>query len=140
MKQIIVREDHIVGPWVCERTGGTYVPGDSSTMGLADAHGNLVGGVLFDHYNGRSIAMHVAGDGRRWLNREFIRACFDYVFNQLGVHKVIGMVPSWNKGALRFDFKLGFEKEAVIEDAVPGGDLIILSMTRDQCRWLSQEQ
>jgi len=96
--------------------------------------------VLFDHYNGRSIAMHVAGDGRRWLNREFIRACFDYVFRQLGVNKVIGMVPSWNKDALRFDFKLGFEKEAVIEDAVPGGDLIILTMTRDQCRWLSQEQ
>lgn len=138
MKHIIVNQDHVVGPWVCERTGGKYVPGDSVTMGLAE-HGRLIGGVLFDHYNGRSIAMHVAGEGRKWLNREFIRACFSYVFEQLGVHKVIGMVPSTNTDALRFDYKLGFIKEATIEDAVPDGDLILLTMTRDQCRWLSQE-
>lgn len=139
MKQIIVREDHIVGPWVCARTGGVYTPGESTTLGLADAHGNLVGGVLFDHYYGRSIAMHVAGDGRRWLNREFLHVCADYAFKQLGVHKILGMVPSLNTDAMRFNLKLGFEQEAVIKDAVPGGDLIILSMTRDQCRWLSKE-
>lgn len=138
MKHIIVNQDHLVGPWVCDRTGGNYVPGDSTTMGLAE-DGALIGGVLFDHYNGRSIAMHVAGEGRKWLNREFIHACFSYAFDQLKVHKVIGMVPSTNTDALRFDYKLGFIKEATIEDAVPYGDLILLTMTRDQCRWLSQE-
>ena len=61
---------------------------------------------------------------------------FDYPFNQLGVKKLIGQVPSSNLKALEFDKKLGFKEEARISDVFPDGDLIVLSMRREDCRWL----
>ena len=95
----------------------------------------MVAGVVFDLYNGRSIAMHVAGEGS-WLSRPYLRACFGYVFNQLGCIKAIGLVDSTNARARRFDEHLGFRLEATIADAGKYGDLLIYSMTRQECRFL----
>lgn len=81
--------------------------------------------------------MHVASDGtKKWLNREFLRFAFVYAFDQMKVRKLIGIVPSNNEQALKFDLNLGFSEEARIKDAHPQGDLILLSMTRQACRWI----
>lgn len=130
---IVTGKDFIVGPWVCDRTGGTYTEG--TTIGL-EKDGALVAGVLYDHYNGASIAMHVAAVGKRWMTREFLHFCFWYPFKQLKVKKVIGMVPSSNEQAMRFDKHLGFREEARVKDAHPEGDLVILTMTEKDCRFL----
>jgi len=90
--------------------------------------------VVYDHFNGRSICMHVAIE--KPVTRGYTRACFAYPFLQLGVEKVIGMVDSTNEDALRFDTKLGFTEEARIKDAGKYGDLVLLTMTRQQCRWI----
>lgn len=79
--------------------------------------------------------MHVAGEGN-WLTREYLWVCFDYVFRQLGVRKVLGEVDSTNQKALNFDRKLGFVHEYTIKDAGKCEDLHIMSMAREQCRWL----
>lgn len=122
--------------WVAERTGGAYYAGSGTGIGWAK-DGQLVAGVLYDNWTGRSLQMHVASDGtRRWLNREFLKAAFSYPFNQLKLNKVIGVVDSTNADALRFDHHLGFVTEAIIKDAGKHGDFHILSMTRQQCRFL----
>jgi RimJ/RimL family protein N-acetyltransferase len=131
---IVTGED--VCRWVAERTGGSYYPGSGSGIGCMK-DGQLVAGVLFDNWTGRALQMHVASDGtRRWMTREFLRAVFAYPFEQLKLNKVIGVVDSTNADALRFDHHLGFVTEAVIKDAGKHGDLHILSMTRQQCRFL----
>jgi RimJ/RimL family protein N-acetyltransferase len=127
-----------VGRWVCVRTGGQYIEGESTAIGVEDANGNLCAGVLYDHFNGRSIAMHVAGDGGQWITRELLRAAFAYPFKQLGVRKVIGMVDSTNREARRLDEHLGFKLEATIKDAGPQGSLLLYSMTAEQCRYLEK--
>lgn len=128
--------DEAVCYWVAGRTGGQYFAGSGAGIGLVK-NGQMVGGVLYDNFTGRAIQMHVASDGtRHWLNREFLRMVFDYPFRQLGVNKVIGIVDSANADALKFDLHLGFVTEAVIKDAGKHGDLHILSMTRQQCRFL----
>lgn len=133
---MIVTDAAIVGPWVCEKTGGVWSPVDSTAIGL-EKNGKLVAGVVYDHFNGASVCLHVASDGTRaWLNREFLRFAFLYPFDQMKVKKIIGIVPSNNVEALRFDRKLGFVEEARIKDAHPQGDLILFTMTRQQCRWL----
>jgi len=121
---------------VCERTHGTYVEG--TAIGL-ERDGELIAGVLYDHYNGASMAMHVAAEGKQWLNREYLWFCFYYPFEQVKVKKVIGIVPSTNTQALRFDKHLGFREEARIVGAAPGGDLVFLTMTRDECRYLERD-
>lgn len=98
--------------------------------------GKLLGGVIFTNYTGSSIAMHVASFDQHWLNRDMLWICFDYPFNQLKVLKLLGHVPSGNRKALDFDLKLGFKVEARIADVYPDGDLVFLSMLRENCRWL----
>lgn len=96
--------------------------------------GQITAGVLYDMFNGRSVCMHVAIE--KPVTRKYTRTCFDYPFNQLKVSKVLGLVDSTNDKALRFDKLLGFTEEARIADAGKTGDLVILSMTRQQCRWI----
>lgn len=132
---IVYGQDERVGRWVCARTGGQWMPGEGVAIGL-ERDGDLVAGVMFDHYNGRSIAMHVAGAGMRWCTAAFRRAVFSYPFLQLKVAKVLGLVDETNLQARRFDEHLGFRLEARIADAAPRGDLLIYTMTADQCRHL----
>ena len=134
---MIVFDANRVGQWVCERTGGTYFEGSGQGIGL-EKNGELIAGVVFDDYNHRSVRMHVAAIGKRWMNYAYLWTCFDYPFNQLKVNKIIGLVDSTNADARKFDEHIGFNLEAVIPDAGREGDLLIYTMTRQQCRWLGE--
>ncbi len=135
MGKRIVFDANIVGRWVCARTGGTF-DGLGTGIGIEE-DGELIAGVLYDNYNGRSIQMHVASDGsKHWMTREFLRICFDYPFHQLKVNVIIGLVDSENLAARKFDEALGFKLEHSIPNAGRKGDLLLYSMTPAQCRFL----
>lgn len=140
MKRVTTGYDSLIGPWVCERTGGQWLEGMGTTIALVDFHGStctILAGVLYDQFNGASIHMHVAAvSGRRWMTREFLWFAFHYPFNQLGVRKIIGLVPAYKEDVLAFDKHLGFCEEARIKDAHLLSDVVILTMTREQCRFL----
>lgn len=132
---MIIFDADRIGPWVCERTGGRYEPSTSAAVAMEE-DGVITAGVLYDMFNGSSICMHVAIE--KPVTRGFTRIAFDYPFNQLKVRKVMGLVDSTNSKALRFDRHLGFVEEARIEGAGKTGDLVILTMTRPQCRWIKE--
>lgn len=98
--------------------------------------GELLGGVIYDGWTGSCIFMHQASFHKSWLSREYLWVVFDYPFNQLGCLKVCGTIPSGNQTLLEFNKRIGFIQEAKIEGGYPDGDLLVLSMKRDQCRWL----
>lgn len=102
-----------------------------------DEKGDLLGGVIYTDYTGASIRVHMAGIGPGWANRELIWMAFDYPFNQLKVQKLLATVQSTNERVLDIDFRLGFTVDCRILNAVPGGDLLILSMSRRDCKWLN---
>lgn len=136
---MIVFDKELIGPWICARIGGSFDKESCSTIGLTNKDDGLIAGVMYDHFNGRSLCMHVAAEGARWMTRDYLWTCFDYPFNQLKVGKIIGLVDSSNANARRFDEHLGFHLEAVIPDAGRHGDLLIYTMTRQQCRWLGEK-
>lgn len=138
MRRVIWDEPERIGQWVCARVGGRFDPSMATAIGL-EKDGVLVAGVMFDNFNGRSISMHVAGEGGHWMTREYARACFGYAFNQLKVNKVIGLVDSSNQAARRYDEHLGFQLEATITGAGKVGDMLIFSMTPEQCRWIGRQ-
>jgi RimJ/RimL family protein N-acetyltransferase len=72
------------------------------------------------------------------MEKEWMRFCFDYVFNQVKVKKLIGLVSSANQRALKLDKHFGYVEEGIIKDAAPDGDLHILTMTKEQCRVLNK--
>ena len=129
------RQDEL-GEWLCSRTGGKYVKGSGSYIGL-ERNGKIVAVVGYEDYNGASIRAHIAFEGQ--LTREFIWYGFYYPFEQLKVKKIIGLVSSNNHKALKLDKHFGYVEEAIIKDAVPDGDLHILTMTKEQCRFLKRK-
>lgn len=96
----------------------------------------LRGGVIYNGYTGSSINMHVASFEPTWICIDLIWVSFHYPFIQMKCRKVFGQVRANNRAALEFDRKLGFKEETRISDVFPDGDLIILSMRREDCRWL----
>lgn len=139
MNCLIVDQPDRIGPWVTERAGGFYAPGSGYAFGV-EQDGELVAGVLFDHhYPAGSVQMHVAGTpGVHWATPERLTLAFRYPFEHLQVKKIVGVVQENNAAARRFDEHLGFTLEARIKDACVGGDLLIYTMTRDQCRFLGE--
>lgn len=101
--------------------------------------GNLAGGVLYQGHTGASIQMHVAGFAPHWLSRDMLWMVFHYPFVQLGVKKVFGQVGVHNTKALEFDRKLGFKEEVRIADVYPEGDMALMSMYKEDCKWLEIE-
>jgi RimJ/RimL family protein N-acetyltransferase len=106
-----------------------------SGIGMAQ-DGRLIGGALYYNYNGASVWMTVAGEGQ-WLSKTFLWTCFAYPFKQLRVRKVLAQVAGDNRASLALCKAAGFEHEATLKDADPNGDILIMSLTRDQCRWLN---
>lgn len=138
MRRLVATESDRVGTWVMAQNDAIWLPGQGQCFGVEDSEGRLIAGIAFDNYNVAAIQIHVAAlPGTHWLTRELLARVFSYPFEQLQVQKLIGLVGSTNANALRFDLALGFQIEATLKDAYPDGDLLILTMTRDQCRWLN---
>ena len=100
------------------------------------ADGKLLGGVTFDGFVGNCIFIHQAGFDKHWLSKDMLFCAFDYPFNRLGVGKVAATISSGATELLAFNARLGFIEECRIKDAYPDGDMVVLSMTREQCPWL----
>jgi len=114
----------------------TFNPIHDHVISRTNKDGKLLGGVTFDGYTGSCVFIHQAGFDRRWLSRDLLWVIFDYTFNQLRCKKAVGIVPSSNAELLAFNERLGFKYETQIEDGYPDGNMLVLSMKRDECRWL----
>ena len=136
MKQIVTGEDHFFGPWMAERLDTTWVPGKGSTIGLLTERGPVACG-YFESYNGASVICHMVAEGRNWLNRDFLWFFFFYPFEQLGVRKILAPVDSTNTVCRKFITHIGFTLEATLKDACPKGDMLIYSMEKSACKWLT---
>ena len=129
--------DIVSGPsiveWVAQRLKATY--NAPQGIGLVK-DGEIVAGVVFDEYNGANINIAVASDGsRKWLNRSFLWAVFDYAFAVCKVKRVTALIAETNEASQRFCQHVGFTHEATLEDAHVDGDILIYRLFRHECRW-----
>lgn len=122
-----------VGEWVCDQTGGGYHHARSNAIGL-EKDGEMVAGVVYENWNGRSIVCHIAVQGR--MTPAYLAAIYDYPFNVCGVDKIIAPVSSGNGKAMKLVGKMGFTEEARIHNADTAGDIVFLTMARESCRFL----
>jgi len=131
---IVTSNQDVLASWLCKRIGLTPSPNIKCIGQVQDDE--LVGVVGFDGYNKARVIMHVAGEGN-WCSRSLLFATFDYPFRQLGCNVVLALVPSGNANALHFNRRIGFDTIVTLQGAHPDGALILMTMRRDQCRFLS---
>lgn len=114
-----------------------YNPRDDVVFASIGSYGECLGGAIFQDYTGVSVQVHLAGLYPNWATRDLIWMGFDYCFNQLGCTSIFGLVASFNDEALAVDTKLGFKEVTRIPDVFPDGDMIVLRLYKEDCRWLN---
>lgn len=140
MKRVLVGQEPLFGPWMMDILDGDWFPGRGHIIGLWDDDAGPIAGCLFEGSNRAAIQLHIAAVGKRWMNREYLWYVFYYPFVQLGVRKIISPVEASNTVCRRFVEHIGFSLEATLKDAAPKGDLLIYTITADQCKWLSLKE
>ena len=124
-------------PFVQSKTPGLRRCEDMVGIGW-EKDDQLLAGVLYEGFNRNNMWILVAAEPtRRWLTREYLRACFAYPFLVCGVKRLSGYVNESNEEARRFDEHLGFREEARLRGAAPdGGDVILYVMWKEWCRYV----
>lgn len=109
---------------------------DFQAIGRLNSEGRLIGVVAFNGFCGNVCQVHLAGDGN-WVSREFIKAVFNYVFNQLNLVAIVAPIAANNLRALKFDLHFGMKEVHRVKDGWEAGvDLIILQMLKSECKYL----
>jgi len=126
--------DH--GYAIAARLNRSFDPEMDQVISHVGSDGKLLGGVIYEGYNGVSVSAHQVGFDKHWISRDMLWVMFHYPFCQLKCRKIIGTVESSDADILAFNKKLGFIVEAVVKDAAPSGDLLVMTMTPEQCPWL----
>jgi len=131
----VVTDDqaHLRG-WISGVLGMQFSP--YATFIGQEIDGEVKAVVAFDNIMDKSCMMHTAAIVPNWISKDLLWAAFDYPFNILKVKVILASVASTNEEALKLDRHLGFKDKAYIEDAHIDGDLVILAMRREDCRWL----
>jgi RimJ/RimL family protein N-acetyltransferase len=136
MSAIVCNRREEVARFVADRIGVA----DLETFGAYQAigveqGGKIVTGFVLCDFNGVNAWVHLATDIP--LTRYFLAVGFDYIFNKLGCQRLSGWVEASNQEALRLDLHLGYTLEATLQGAArDGGDVHIVRMFRDECRFL----
>jgi RimJ/RimL family protein N-acetyltransferase len=100
--------------------------------------GKMVAAAIYEGFNSQNVWVHLAAEpGARWMTREYLRYCFHYPFNEMGVKRLSGYVNASNTQARKLNEHFGYQQEAVLRGAAPdGGDVILYVMWRTDCRFL----
>jgi len=116
---------------------------EKDSRGLCVLSGqDVVAAVLFERWNGVHVEASLAAEeGRTWATRRTLHSIFFYPFRTLGVEKITICVPQSNDKARKMNRQLGFIEECRVSFAAHDGtDLVIMKMTRNECRWLGHGQ
>src|SRR3546814_7952982 len=112
-------EGEAVARFVSDRLGFAVCP-PYTTLGI-EREGEIVGGVIFNCFEGASVHVTLAGTG--WT-RGFLRAVGGYVYNQLGCIRMT--VTTENPKVAEYAERLGCKREGVMRSHFGPGRVAIL--------------
>ncbi len=125
----IVAEDIRIVQLVSRMTGKVYSP-PFTTVGI-EKDGEIIGGVLFNCYEGEDIHVSIAGKG--WT-KGFLAEIGNYCFNQLGCYRITSVTE--DPKVVRIGERLGGKIEGCLRGHFgEGRDGFIVGITRDEYRF-----
>ncbi|MDB4351933.1 hypothetical protein OAA60_00705 [Porticoccaceae bacterium] len=116
-------------PNVCEDTRGITALNDE---GIPQAV------CVLDNWSFNSCMMHIWIGNPMVFRHKFAEEVFSFVFSEeSGRNKVIGITPSDNLKALKFNAHVGFRKTGTIQDGYKlGVDFIVQELNKHECRFI----
>lgn len=93
---------------------------------------------IFDTWLPTSGQIHVAISNPMVLRHGYIEECMNYFFNTAEKELLLGVTPSDNLKALKFNRHIGLTELFRIKDGFRFGvDLVIQELRKDDCRWIN---
>lgn len=135
MRTVVTDNQEYMKAWL-QRMLGQKFNEEARFIGQ-EKDGNLVAVVAFTNFITNACAMHIASVGENWMSRDLLWACFDYPFIKLEKKVILATMEASNEEAIKLNRHLGFQEKAVIKDAHENGDLMIMSMSKEDCKWIN---
>ena len=132
---IIVNQPERCGKWLANKQNVEYAKDESSTYIGLERKGKIQ--VVFMYNNlieNGSVHLHIAIEGQ--ANKHIRWYAFHYPFIELNVKKIIAPIQSNNLKCIKFALNAGFICEHIMKNAGSNSDLWLLTMTKEQCRFL----
>lgn len=99
----------------------------------------LVAVAGYNCFAGRTCHTHIAILPGTVVSKEFLRAGFEYPFNQCNLLRVYAWMDEAEGTPLNIDLKIGFQVvHRVPKGAVSGSDLLLIELRRENCRFLKE--
>ena len=136
MRKVVTENQPYLLDWFRANNKGKY-PDGTACIGV-EKDGELIGMAAYNNVTPVLCQFHVTSKTPYWVTRDLLYKMFDYPFNKLKVKVILAPICKDNEKSLNFGRKLGFRQVADIPYAHPDGDLIVMAMKRDQCKWLQQ--
>lgn len=135
MRTVITHNQDDLRAWI-ERILFQRMPAQAQFIGqLKDDR--IVAVVAYCNFVQNACSMHIGSVGDHWMSKDLLWAAFDYPFNKLEKKVILVTLEASNKDAVRLNRHLGFREEVVIKDAHENGDLMIMTMRKEDCKWLA---
>ena len=136
MHQYIFGHDEAVAQFVahlipeCRERGF----GKCRAIGIADAEGNLLGGLVYRNWCPEVGTIEVSGaavPGTNWLSRRTIQVMYDYPFYVVGVQMVIKTTMADNYIVLRIVEAVGFDLHYIKRLGGRERDGVVCTLTQE---------
>lgn len=137
--QIIAQPREWIGQMVAQVQGQQEPWGNYTALALVGDDGCFRAGVVYNNFAHANVCGHIAIWPGARLTGAFIRAIFDYPFNQLGKERITALVAKKNKRAAQFVRKLGFKYEGSLRRYFGRDDMHCYGMLREECQFLPAE-
>ena len=99
-----------------------------------EVNGELVAGTAFENFNSNNMFGHQRIDSSP--PRFYWFALAHYIFIQCKVKRFTATVEANNAKAIRLNKHIGFVIEATLKDAGREGDLLVMTLWKENCRML----
>jgi RimJ/RimL family protein N-acetyltransferase len=129
----MIVSDQLVAEFIGKELGfGVFPPW--TAMGI-EKEGAIIGGVLFNCFEGSDLHVTVAGRG---FGKNFLQNVGDYVYNQLGCTRMT--IQTEKDSIVGIATRMGGKVEGRLRDHFgKGRDAIIIGILRDEYRYLQKE-
>jgi len=109
---IVFGHDEYIAGYVASNLGlSPFQPGTYAAIGFITNEGQLIGGAVFDSYNGSNVEVTIYAPSG--LKRGVIRAIVHYAFTQLKCNRLSARTKKSNKLVQKILPKLGFKFEGI---------------------------
>ena len=122
-----------VAHWVAARCDVGQFQAPYVAFGWADEAGRILGGAVWNNWNGANVELSLAGRGA--VTRRAFRDMADYAFRQIGARRITIHTKASNLRLIHQAERNGFAREGMRAAFFPDDDAVALVLLRSHCRW-----